>query len=47
MDALTLKQKLHHIQSSNHSIDHEKQPYELSLHMMKHIGSTDLSCGMN
>ncbi|MGV2965204.1 DUF2785 domain-containing protein [Paenibacillus sp. FSL L8-0435] len=41
MDALTLKQKLQHIQSSNHSIDHEKQPYELSLHMMKHIGSTD------
>ncbi|WP_340388688.1 DUF2785 domain-containing protein [Paenibacillus sp. FSL E2-0151] len=41
MDALTLKQKLQHIQSSNHSIDHEEQPYELALHMMKHIGSTD------
>ncbi|WP_084174414.1 DUF2785 domain-containing protein [Paenibacillus xylanexedens] len=41
MDALTLKQKLQHIQSSNHSIDHEEQPYELALYMMKHIGSTD------
>lgn len=41
MDALTLKQKLQHIQSSNHSIDHIEQPYELALHMMQHIGSTD------
>lgn len=41
MDALTLKQKLQHIQSANRSIDHVEQPYELALHMMKHIGSPD------
>ncbi|MFL0377259.1 DUF2785 domain-containing protein [Paenibacillus amylolyticus] len=41
MDALTLKQKLQHIQSFNYSIDHEEQPFELALHMIKHIGSTD------
>lgn len=41
MDALTLKQKLQHIHSANLSIDHVEQPYELALHMMKHIGSPD------
>ncbi|MCW3794596.1 DUF2785 domain-containing protein [Paenibacillus sp. LS1] len=41
MDALTLKQRLQHIQSVNLSIDHVEQPYELALYMMKHIGSPD------
>ncbi|MCP1181854.1 DUF2785 domain-containing protein [Paenibacillus sp. 1781tsa1] len=41
MDALTLKQKLQHIQSANRSINNEEQPYELALHMLKHIGSPD------
>lgn len=41
MDALMLKQKLQDIQSANQSIDLVEQPYELALHMMKHIGSPD------
>ncbi|WP_145325665.1 DUF2785 domain-containing protein [Paenibacillus xylanexedens] len=41
MNAPTLKQKLQHIQSANHSIDNEEQPYEMALHMMNHIGSPD------
>lgn len=41
MDALTLKQKLQHIQSVDLSIDNVEQPYELALYMMKHIGSPD------
>ncbi|WP_458125069.1 DUF2785 domain-containing protein [Paenibacillus sp. Z3-2] len=41
MNALTLKQKLQHIQSANLSIDYVEQPYELALHMMNHIGSPD------
>jgi len=41
MDALTLKQKLQHIQWADLSIDNVEQPYEFALDMMKHIGSPD------
>lgn len=41
MDAITLKQKLQQIQTVNRAADHVEQPYELALHMMKHIGNPD------
>ncbi|WP_342553958.1 DUF2785 domain-containing protein [Paenibacillus sp. FSL R7-0652] len=41
MDAITLKQKLQQIQTVNHAADQVEQPYELALHMMKHIGNPD------
>ncbi|MBU5355014.1 DUF2785 domain-containing protein [Paenibacillus silvae] len=41
MDALTLKHKLQQLQSANLSAHGIKQPYDLALHMMQHIGSPD------
>lgn len=41
MDAITLKQKLQQIQTVNRAADQVEQPYELALHMMKHIGNPD------
>ncbi|NUU76103.1 DUF2785 domain-containing protein [Paenibacillus xylanilyticus] len=41
MDATSLKEQLLIIHSTNLSVDAIEQPYELALHMMEHIGSTD------
>nr|WP_145405634.1 DUF2785 domain-containing protein [Paenibacillus xylanexedens] len=41
MDALTLKHKLQQLQSANLSATGVEKPYDLALHMMQHIGSSD------
>ena len=41
MNATELKEQLQLIQSKNFAADEVKHPYELALHMLQHIGSTD------
>jgi hypothetical protein len=41
MDASTLKQKLQQLCAVDFAADQVKQPYELALHMMQHIGNPD------
>ncbi|MFK0525444.1 DUF2785 domain-containing protein [Paenibacillus illinoisensis] len=41
MDATELKEQLQLIQSKNFAADEVEHPYELALHMLQHIGSTD------
>jgi len=41
MDVITLKQKLQQIRAVDFATDQMEQPYELALHMMRHIGSPD------
>lgn len=41
MDATELKAQLQLIQSKNFAADEVEHPYELALHMLQHIGSTD------
>ncbi|WP_337034978.1 DUF2785 domain-containing protein [Paenibacillus illinoisensis] len=41
MNATQLKEQLQLIQSKNFAADEVEHPYELALHMLQHIGSTD------
>ncbi|WP_145414404.1 DUF2785 domain-containing protein [Paenibacillus xylanexedens] len=41
MDAITLKQHLQQLRAVDFAADQVEQPYELSMHMMQHIGNPD------
>ncbi|WP_336783780.1 DUF2785 domain-containing protein [Paenibacillus illinoisensis] len=41
MNTTELKEQLQLIQSKNYAADEVEHPYELALHMLQHIGSTD------